>query len=66
MFNRFGYRERAKEALAIVGECMKPQANGICVERATRKARALDRPFAFFDPMLARSALVVKPDDMFR
>src|SRR5665213_2775613 len=35
LFNRFGYRERAKEVPEIVGECMKLQANGICVERAT-------------------------------
>ena len=52
LFNRFGYRERAEEVPEIVGECMKLQTNGICVERATRKARPLDGSFASQVPEL--------------
>jgi hypothetical protein len=43
---------------------MQLNTNCVRVERATRKARPLDRALAFLDPLLARAALIVKGDNI--
>jgi len=64
--NRIGSRERAEEVPEIVGQHMKLKTNSVCVERATREARPLDRALPLFYPLLSRPAFVVKPDDILR
>ena len=43
---------------------MKLEPNGIGRERPARQPRPLDRPLAFFDPLLACAALVVEGHDI--
>jgi hypothetical protein len=57
-------RKRTQKVSKIAGRCLKLQPNGICIERAARKPRPLDRALAFLDPLFGRSTLVVERNDI--
>jgi hypothetical protein len=66
ILDRFRRCERAKEVPKIVSQRMQLKPNRVRAERAAREPRPLNRAFAFLDPLLSRSALVVKTDDILR
>src|SRR6266699_5226695 len=54
--------KRAEKVAKIIGERMKLEPHGVGRERPARQPCPLDRGLAFFDPLLARAALVVEGD----
>jgi hypothetical protein len=62
VFDRLGRRQRAQEIAEIVGQRMKLEPD-VGDERPARQPCPLDRAFTFFDPVLARPALIVEGDD---
>src|SRR5262249_41468845 len=63
VLDRLRRRQRAQEIAEIVGERMKLEPHRVGGKRSARQPRPLDRPFALFDPLLARPALVVEGND---
>ena len=61
--DRLGQGQRPHEVGEIVGQRVQLKTHRIGGERAARQSRPLDRVLAFFDPLLARPALVVEGDD---